>query len=93
MHELGHGEMPRAVLFRGTKELQKAELQSMLGLTSGRPGLSPGLSPRHPTAASPRGGGAAAGIGRYLLPVGENDFALETAIEELQARPTSCDGC
>lgn len=84
MHELGFGEMPRAVVFRGTKELQKAELQAQLGL--GHPAMGGGggsRTPRGPMGSTPRVGGAS-GIGRYLLSVGEHDFALESAIEDLQ---------
>ena len=81
VHELGYGEMPRAVVFRGTRELQKAEVQVQLGLHPAPGGhmhpRAPGLTPR---------AGAAGGVGRYLLSVGEHDFALESAIEDLQVR-------
>lgn len=82
--------MPRSVCFRGSKELQKAEVQRLLGLNPGmkpgmNPGGRPGSNPSHVAGSSPRGV-PVSGIGRYLLPVGENDFTLETAIEELQAR-------
>lgn len=66
--------MPRSVVFRGSKELQKAEIQVLLGLNDRRPG-----------PASPRAGAPPA-VGRFLLSVGENDFALESAIEDLQVR-------
>ena len=82
VHELGYGEMPRAVVFRGTKELQKAEVQAQLGL---KPILGGGAGVRTQgvPGSTPRAGGAG-GIGRYLLSVGEHDFALESAIEDLQ---------
>ncbi len=84
VHELGYGEMPRAVVFRGTKELQKAEVQAQLGLNPALGGGG-GVRTQGVPGSTPRAGGAGA-IGRYLLSVGEHDFALESAIEDLQVR-------
>ena len=49
VHELGYGEMPRAVVFRGTRELHKAEVQAQLGLNPAAAGGGGG-GPRTPRA-------------------------------------------
>ena len=79
--------MPRAVVFRGTRELQKAEVQAQLGLNPAVGGGG-GARTHGVSGSAPRAGGAG-GIGRYLLPVGEHDFALESAIEDLQVQSAS----
>lgn len=75
MHELVASEVPKAYLFRGTKETTAQDVAKMLGLGQvqfKRPAGMPGPS------------GGAAGIGRFLLPYSDCDYTLESIIDDLQ---------
>lgn len=70
VHELGFSEFPRSYVFRGNKDYTAAQVRQMLGL--GAPG------PGAPQASAP-----AEAAARFLLPVSECEFALETVLEDL----------
>ncbi|GAA6059292.1 hypothetical protein JCM10212_006685 [Sporobolomyces blumeae] len=85
VHELGYTECPKSFVFRGTKEYTTKQITDMLGLsTTIRPG---------PGAMGAAGGGGAppnapppalTGAARFLLPVGQCEFALTAILEGLQ---------
>lgn len=75
MHELVASEVPKAYLFRGTKETTAQDVAKMLGL---------GLVQFKRSAGMPGPSAGAAGIGRFLLPYSECDYTLESIIDDLQ---------
>ena len=75
MHELVASEVPKAYLFRGTKETTAQDVAKMLGL---------GLVQFKRPAGMPGPSAGAAGIGRFLLPYSECDYTLESIIDDLQ---------
>lgn len=75
MHELVTSEVPKAYLFRGTKETTAQDVAKMLGL---------GLMQFKRPAGMPGPSAGAAGIGRFLLLYSECDYTLESIIDDLQ---------
>ncbi|KAL6762935.1 hypothetical protein V8C86DRAFT_2509254 [Haematococcus lacustris] len=103
VYELGFTECSKCYVFRGSKEHTPQSIIDQLGLRGGHG--APGS--RHtapPGATATVAGGAAVGPAarRFLLPLGEAEFALITALEELQKdaypvptsthRPARCTG-
>ncbi|KAJ1460107.1 hypothetical protein M885DRAFT_509837 [Pelagophyceae sp. CCMP2097] len=103
VHELGYQECHKSVVFRGTKEYAVAKVQELLHVAPEARG-----GPRQPQyaagqAAAPQSvhGGRDSAIGRFLLPVSDCAFNLESILEDLQRdpwptptdqRPTRCTG-
>mmetsp|Transcript_3147 Transcript_3147/g.4293 ORF Transcript_3147/g.4293 Transcript_3147/m.4293 type:complete len:766 (-) Transcript_3147:258-2555(-) len=77
VHELGYTDCPRSFVFRGSKEYAPQRVQELLNiLPPGRGGAQqPPNSSREPS------------IGRFLVPVGECSFNLESILEDLQRDP------
>ena len=82
VHELGFQECPKAYVFRGSKEYSPAAIQEQLGLMGGMGAASAaGRRPGQPAPPSPN----AAGRGnRFVLPLGDCEFVLTAALEDLQ---------
>ena len=74
MHELAASDIPKAYLFRGTKETTAQEVAKMLGL---------GLI-QYKRAAGMPGPSASPGLGKFLLPYRDCDYTLESIIDDLQ---------
>jgi protein transport protein SEC23 len=100
LHELGAAECARAWVFRGEgAEYAPERIQAMLGIgtpgadASGAPGGGVGgaAALRDRRARSSMTGmlltpsAAPSGLGRFLLPLSECEFALTSALEELEA--------
>jgi len=88
--ELGFTECSKCYVFRGSKEYTSQQITEQLGAR--------GAAPR---PGGPAGGTQAPPPRRFLMPLGEAEFALTTALEELQRdaypvaashRPLRCTG-
>lgn len=77
VHELAASEIPKAYLFRGTREITAQDVAKMLGL---------GLVQFKRQAGMP-GPSGSPGLGRFLLPYSECDYTLESIIDDLQVLP------
>jgi protein transport protein SEC23 len=94
VYELGFTECSKAYVFRGSKEYATQQIVDQLGSRAAgnqRPGTNPAGGPRPPPGAQRR----------FLMPLGEAEFTLTTALEELQKdaypvasahRPLRCTG-
>jgi protein transport protein SEC23 len=89
VHELGFTECSKSYVFRGSKEYSTTQVIDQLGL--GRTAQRPGAQ-----AAAP-----AAPAKRFIMPLGECDFTINSVLEELQRdaypvvsshRPGRCTG-
>ena len=78
VHELGFTEMPKAYAFRGTKAVTAQQVSQQLGIA---------------VRNDPRGNAASGGSRRFLLPIGECEFAISSILDDLMkdAWPTSSD--
>ena len=72
VHELGFTDCPKCFVFRGDKEMTGPQVQTQLGLTVANDQLNKGTDPS---------------IQRFLVPVGECDFALNSILDDLQCDP------
>ena len=68
VHELGFAECPKAYVFRGDKELTGAQIRDQLGLT---------------LASDPLNKGENSALKRFLVPVNECEFALNSILDDL----------
>lgn len=75
VHELGFTECPKSHVFRGNKDFTSQQIQDMLGLT-----------PLHRGTQSQQGQNAPPSA-RFLLPVSDCGFTLESILEDLQRDP------
>ena len=93
VHELGFGDMPKSYAFRGTKEVNAAQVSAQLGMMKPSGAVAGGAAATNPAAlASAR---------RFLLPVSECEYVLSMVLEDLQKdawptpsgnRPGRCTG-
>eukprot|EP00357_Protocruzia_adherens_P026979 CAMPEP_0115036662 /NCGR_PEP_ID=MMETSP0216-20121206/42260_1 /TAXON_ID=223996 /ORGANISM="Protocruzia adherens, Strain Boccale" /LENGTH=642 /DNA_ID=CAMNT_0002416541 /DNA_START=359 /DNA_END=2287 /DNA_ORIENTATION=+ len=72
VHELSFQECPKSYVFRGNKAFTPQELQDQLGFTA-----------RH----DPRGAQGSSSSKRFLLPISECEFALNSILDDLQRDP------
>ncbi|KAK1932384.1 Protein transport protein Sec23B [Phytophthora citrophthora] len=82
VHELGFPEVPKSHVFRGNKDFSAQQVYDMLGLAATRkqqqqPALGQPQQPQQQTSNS----------ARFLLPVFECGFTLESILEDLQRDP------
>ncbi|KAF5842832.1 COP-II coat subunit [Dunaliella salina] len=93
VYELGFAECSKCYVFRGSKEYTTAQIVDQLGVRAAQP--------RSGAPAALQAAAAAAPTRRFLMPMGEAEFALNTALEELQKdsfsvssqhRPARCTG-
>lgn len=94
VYELGFTECSKCFVFRGSKEYTSQQIVEQLGMRGGQ----------QQRAGQPAGGPAGPAPGpqrRFLMPLGECEFTLTTALEELQKdsypvvathRPARCTG-
>eukprot|EP00612_Vaucheria_litorea_P002694 CAMPEP_0171459422 /NCGR_PEP_ID=MMETSP0945-20130129/4711_1 /TAXON_ID=109269 /ORGANISM="Vaucheria litorea, Strain CCMP2940" /LENGTH=784 /DNA_ID=CAMNT_0011985435 /DNA_START=22 /DNA_END=2376 /DNA_ORIENTATION=- len=93
VHELGFSECPKSYVFRGDKEYPASKIQDLLWISPTGRGptnqykaqqLQPGGMP----AVNMSGvGNREPAIGKFLLPVSECSYTLDTVLEELQRDP------
>jgi protein transport protein SEC23 len=72
VHELGFADCPKAYVFRGDKEMTGRQIQDQLGLT---------------LSSDPLNKGDNVAIKRFLVPVSECEFALNSILDDLQPDP------
>lgn len=80
VHEIGYTECSKSYVFRGSKDYPAKQVQEMLGLSA--PGLRPNMPPQQ--GRPPPAMGASA---RFLLPVQQFEFQIESALEQMQRDP------
>lgn len=81
VHELGFTECPKSYVFRGNKDFSGQQVQDMLGLAPFQRGgpASQGQPNQQQQQSS--------GQSRFLLPVSECGFTLESILEDMQRDP------
>ena len=83
LHELGFTECPKSFVFRGTKEVTTASLAKMLGLkTKGQQQQQQGNAQQQQQQQTTTNA-----IGRFLAPVSDCGFALESILDDLCQDP------
>jgi len=92
VHELGFAECPKSYVLRGSKEYTPQMVQDLLGIGKTHPGAFAGASPAPgqsaPMSQGGQGGSAkSSAVGRFLLPVTDCSFVLESVLEDLQKDP------
>ncbi|KAL6323234.1 hypothetical protein AAG906_029241 [Vitis piasezkii] len=81
VHELGFGHVSKSYVFKGTKDVSKDQLLEQMNFFARKPRPTTGV------VAGSRDGLSAESIARFLLPVAECEFALNSVLEELQKDP------
>lgn len=81
VHELGFGHVSKSYVFKGTKDVSKDQLLEQMNFFARKPRPTTGV------VAGSRDGLSAESIARFLLPVAECEFALDSVLEELQKDP------
>lgn len=74
VHELGFSECPKCFVFRGDKELNSKQIREQLDLVSS-------TDPMNKDKANPES------LARFLVPVNECEFALNSILDDLQSDP------
>ncbi|KAJ1676691.1 GTPase-activating protein S23, partial [Spiromyces aspiralis] len=75
VHELGYTECAKSYVFRGTKDYNLEQIRAMLGISSSQP-AGPNMQQR-----------PSAGASRFLLPIKDCEFTLNSILEQLQRDP------
>ncbi|KAK9273791.1 hypothetical protein L1049_018601 [Liquidambar formosana] len=81
VHELGFGQIPKAHVFKGSKDISKDQLLEHMSFFVKKPKPTTGV------IAGARDGLSAESISRFLVPASECEFALNSVLEELQKDP------
>ncbi|KAG2499921.1 hypothetical protein HYH03_002208 [Edaphochlamys debaryana] len=97
VYELGFTECSKCYVFRGSKEYTSQQIVEQLGVRGGAGAAGRQAGP----AGGPQGGQQSGPTRKFLMPLGECEFTLTTALEELQKdsypviathRPARCTG-
>mmetsp|Transcript_12704 Transcript_12704/g.21399 ORF Transcript_12704/g.21399 Transcript_12704/m.21399 type:complete len:89 (+) Transcript_12704:491-757(+) len=72
VHELGFSDCPKSYVFRGEKEMTAKQIQEQLGII---------------TASDPLHKGDQSSLKRFLVPVRECEYALNSILDDLQCDP------
>ena len=72
VHELGFGHVSKSYVFKGTKDVSKDQLLEQMNFFARKPRPTTGV------VAGSRDGLSAESIARFLLPVAECEFALDS---------------
>ncbi|RLN50366.1 hypothetical protein BBJ29_006461 [Phytophthora kernoviae] len=83
VHELGFPEVPKSHVFRGNKDFTAQQVFDMLGLAAARKQQQQQQTPGQPQQPQQQVSNSA----RFLLPVFECGFTLESILEDLQRDP------
>ena len=84
VHELGCEGISRSYVFRGTKDYAVQRVQELLNVSSSPKG---GAGQQQPTQQQQQQqGGRESAIGRYLMPVGDCSFTVESILEDVGSR-------
>ncbi|KAF8378968.1 hypothetical protein HHK36_028394 [Tetracentron sinense] len=81
VHELGFGQISKTYVFKGSKEMSKDQILEQMSFFVKKPKPTPGV------IAGAMDGLSGESIARFLLPASECEFALNSALEELQKDP------
>lgn len=81
VHELGLGSIPKAYVFRGSKDISKDQLLEQMSFFAKKPRPTTGV------IAGARDGLSAESIARFLVAASECEFVLNSVLEELQKDP------
>lgn len=81
VHELGFGQIPKAYVFKGSKDISKEQLLEQMSFFLKKPKPATGV------IAGARDGLSSESIARFLLPASECEFVLSSVLEELQKDP------
>eukprot|EP00592_Proboscia_alata_P001524 CAMPEP_0194368498 /NCGR_PEP_ID=MMETSP0174-20130528/16736_1 /TAXON_ID=216777 /ORGANISM="Proboscia alata, Strain PI-D3" /LENGTH=781 /DNA_ID=CAMNT_0039144903 /DNA_START=60 /DNA_END=2405 /DNA_ORIENTATION=- len=101
VHELGFEGCPKSFVLRGNKEYDPGRVAEILGAVRPQPRNQPAGPGGQPVAQEYQSPGASL-LGRFLLPVSECSYTLETILEDLRKdpwpvpsdkRPARCTGC
>uniref|UniRef100_A0A7S1BQW7 Protein transport protein SEC23 n=1 Tax=Corethron hystrix TaxID=216773 RepID=A0A7S1BQW7_9STRA len=107
VHEIGFEACPKSYVVRGNKEYASAKVQELLGVCN----FQQSVAQKHAAEHTPPGqqappiqgpAGYPSAIGRFLCPVGECSFTVETILNDLakdpwpvpnDSRAARCTGC
>eukprot|EP01084_Bolivina_argentea_P086638 156588_1 len=90
VHELGFNDCPKSFVFKGDKEYPTTEVQRLLNIApSGRRGSGVAMQQQQQMLNQQGSGigGREPAVGRFLLPIAECSFTLESILDDLQKDP------
>ena len=89
VYELGSESISKAYVMRGSREYTPSKIGEMLGCTrAGAPAATPAAPNGQPTPPQQQGGGPGQEIlQRFLMPVSECSFVIESILDDLQKDP------
>eukprot|EP00945_MAST-04E_sp_MAST-4E-sp1_P002125 g2125.t1 len=84
LHELGYTECPKSFVFRGNKAPEASKVSALLGIRPGGPSVH---SQSYGQSGSSGPTADQSAIGRFLVPVSECGFSLESVLDDLSRDP------